>query len=66
MWYDMTVCVFLGDEILPNSELNWALSHTNGILLCWSHLDNLLTRYGGKTTDINNASRIKMISKFNK
>ena len=46
----------------PNSEQKWALSHTNGIILFWSQLDNLLTRYGGNTTDINNASRIKMIS----
>ena len=30
---DMTVRVFLRNEILPNSELNWVLSHTNGILL---------------------------------
>ena len=60
---DMTVRVFQRDEILPNSELKWALSHPNGILLFWSQLDNLLTRYGGNTTDINNASRIKMISK---
>ena len=60
---DMTVRVFLGDEILPNSELNWALSHTNEIILFWSQLDNLLVRYGGNITYINNDSRIKMISK---
>ena len=59
----MTVRVFLRDEILPNSELKWALAHTNWILLVWSQLDNLLTRYGDNATDINNASKIKMISK---
>ena len=60
---DMTVRVFLRDEILPNSELNWALVHTNGIILFWGQLDNLLTRYCGNTTYINNASTIRMISK---
>ena len=59
---DMTVRVFLR-ELLPNSELNWVLSHTKGFRLFLSQLDNLLTRYGGNTTYINNASSIKMISK---
>ena len=60
---DMTVSVFLRGEKLPGSELNWALSHTDGKLRLWSQLDNILARYVmGDVTSINCSSRSKMIA----
>ena len=44
---DMSVRVFVHSERLPDSDLKWALSHTNGLLQFWSQLDNIITRYSG-------------------
>ena len=44
---DMSVRVFVHSERLPDSDLKWALSHTNGLLHFWSQLDNIITRYSG-------------------
>ena len=60
---DMTVSVFIRDGRLPNSELNWALSHTGGKLQLWSQLDNILARYViGEVASISCLSRNKMIA----
>ena len=60
---DMTVSVFIRDGRLPNSELNWALSHTGGKLQLWSQLDNILARYViGEVASISCLSRSKMIA----
>ena len=60
---DMTVSMFIRDGRLPNSEPNWAWSHTGGKLQLWSQLDNILARYViGKVASINYLSRSKMIA----
>ncbi len=59
---DMTVRIFIKDQKLPSSELKWALSHTKGIVLYWSQLDNILTRYGDVTSAISSATTCKMMA----
>ena len=39
--------MFVHSERLPDSDLKWALSHTNGLLQFWSQLDNIITWYSG-------------------
>ena len=44
---DMSIRVFVHSERLPDGDLKWALTHTNGLLQFWSQLDNIITRYSG-------------------
>ena len=61
----MTVSVFVRDGRLPNSELNWALSHTGGKLQLWSQLDNILASdVTGEVASISCLSGGKMIAKL--
>ena len=59
---DMTVRVFINGQKLPPKELNWALSHTNGIVQLWSQIDNLLSRYSSDVVEISNSTKCKMMS----
>ena len=58
----MTVRVFINGQKVPPGELNWALSHTNGIVQLWSQIDNLLSRYSSDVVEISNATKCKMMS----
>ena len=57
---DMTVRVFINGQKLRPNELNWALSHTNGIVQHWSQIDNLLSRYSSDVVEISNATKCKI------
>lgn len=59
---DMSVVIFINDKKLPQCELNWALSHTNGYIHYWSQLDNVLIRYHGQTVEICAATKCKMVA----
>ena len=43
----MSIQVFVHSERLADSDLKWAVSHTNGLLQFWSQLDNISTQYSG-------------------
>ena len=59
---DMTVRVFINGQKLQPNELNWALSHTNGIVQLWSQIDSLLSRYSSDVVEIGHATKCEMMS----
>ena len=60
---DMSIRVFVHSERLPDGDLKWALTHTNGLLQFWSQLDNIITRYSGCVPEqLGRDTRIYMIA----
>ena len=60
---DMSIRVFVHSERLPDGDLKWALTHTNGLFQFWSQLDNIITRYSGCVPEqLDRDTRIDMIA----
>ena len=59
---DMSVRVFIKGDMLPDNAINWAVSHTNGVLKFWSQLDTVMTRYLNSTPDIDSVSRCTILA----